>query len=64
MIWIEPSEKDTATDTQENRLWDAADQLRANSTLKAQEYLGPNSASDTSASEQELRWQRAESNGV
>jgi type I restriction enzyme M protein len=41
MIWIAPSEKDTATDTLEKRLWDAADQLRANSGLKAQEYSGP-----------------------
>jgi type I restriction enzyme M protein len=41
MIWIAPSEKDTATNTLEKRLWDAADQLRANSGLKAQEYSGP-----------------------
>ena len=41
MIWIAPSEKDTATDTLEKRLWDAADQLRANSGLKPQEYSGP-----------------------
>jgi type I restriction enzyme M protein len=41
MIWIAPSEKDTATDRLEKRLWDAADQLRANSGLKAQEYSGP-----------------------
>jgi type I restriction enzyme M protein len=41
MQWIAPSEKDTATDTLEKRLWDAADQLRANSGLKAQEYSGP-----------------------
>src|ERR1035437_7936021 len=41
MIWIAPSEKDSATDTLEKRLWDAADQLRANSGLKAQEYSGP-----------------------
>ncbi|MCX6930861.1 MAG: hypothetical protein NT154_47810, partial [Verrucomicrobia bacterium] len=33
MIWIAPSEKDTATNTLEKRLWDAADQLRANSGL-------------------------------
>jgi len=31
MIWITPSEKDTATATLENRLWDAADRFRANS---------------------------------
>jgi type I restriction-modification system DNA methylase subunit len=41
MIWITPSEKDTATDTLEKRLWDAADQFRANSGLKPQEYSGP-----------------------
>ena len=41
MHWIAPSEKDTATDTLEKRLWDAADQFRANSGLKAQEYSGP-----------------------
>jgi type I restriction enzyme M protein len=43
MIWIAPSEKDTATDTLEKRLWDAADQFRANSGLKPQEYLPPSS---------------------
>jgi hypothetical protein len=31
--WIAPSEKDISTDTLENRLWAAADQLRANSGL-------------------------------
>jgi type I restriction enzyme M protein len=41
MQWIAPSEKDTGTDTLEKRLWAAADQLRANSGLKAQEYSGP-----------------------
>ena len=35
MQWIAPSEKDTATDALEKRLWDAADQLRANSGLNA-----------------------------
>ena len=35
-----PIGKDTATDTLEKRLWDSADQLRANSGLKAQEYSG------------------------
>jgi type I restriction enzyme M protein len=39
--WIAPSEKDTASDALEKRLWDAADQFRANSGLKAQEYSGP-----------------------
>ena len=41
MLWIAPSEKDTAATTLEKRLWDAADQFRANSGLKAQEYSGP-----------------------
>jgi type I restriction enzyme M protein len=39
--WIAPTEKDTATAALEKRLWDAADQFRANSGLKAQEYSGP-----------------------
>jgi len=39
--WIAPSEKDAATISLEKRLWDAADQFRANSGLKAQEYSGP-----------------------
>ena len=41
MLWIAPSEKDTASTSLEKRLWDAADQFRANSGLKAQEYSGP-----------------------
>ena len=41
MQWIAPSEKDAATATLERNLWDAADQFRANSGLKAQEYSGP-----------------------
>lgn len=41
MHWIAPTEKDNATQTIENRLWDSADQFRANSGLKAQEYSGP-----------------------
>jgi type I restriction enzyme M protein len=41
MQWIAPSEKDAATATLEKRLWDAADQFRANSGLKAAEYSGP-----------------------
>lgn len=40
MIRIAPPEKDTATGTLEKRLWDASDQFRANSGLKAQEYSG------------------------
>jgi type I restriction enzyme M protein len=39
--WIAPSEKDTANDALEKRLWEAADQLRANSGLTAQQYSGP-----------------------
>ena len=41
MRWVAPSEKDTATATLEKRLWDAADQFRANSGLKSQEYSAP-----------------------
>ena len=41
MHWIAPTEKDSATTTLEKRLWDAADQFRANSGLKPQEYSGP-----------------------
>ena len=41
MHWVAPSEKNAASTTLEKRLWDAADQLRANSGLKAQEYSGP-----------------------
>ena len=41
MLWIAPSEKDTASAELEKRLWDAADQFRANSGLNAQEYSGP-----------------------
>jgi len=40
-LWIAPSEKETASVTKKKRLWDAADQYRANSGLKAQEYSGP-----------------------
>ncbi|HEY5743628.1 MAG TPA: type I restriction-modification system subunit M N-terminal domain-containing protein [Terrimicrobiaceae bacterium] len=40
MHWIAPSEKDSANGTLE-KLWDAADQFRANSGLKAQEYSSP-----------------------
>jgi type I restriction enzyme M protein len=39
--WIAPSEKDAANETLENRLWDAADQLRANSGLTSQQYSTP-----------------------
>jgi type I restriction enzyme M protein len=41
MHWIAPTKKDTAAATLEKRLCDAADQFRANSGLKAQEYSGP-----------------------
>ena len=41
MLWIAPSERDTDNAVLEKRLWDAADQFRANSGLKAQEYSGP-----------------------
>lgn len=41
MRWIAPTEKDLASSTLEKRLWDAADQFRANSGLKPQEYSGP-----------------------
>src|SRR5258708_2536372 len=41
MRWIAPPEKDAATETLEKRLWDAADQFRANSGLKSQEYSAP-----------------------
>lgn len=41
MQWIAPAEKDAASTSLEKRLWDAADQFRANSGLKAQEYSGP-----------------------
>ena len=41
MQWIAPTEKDSGNSTLEKRLWDTADQFRANSGLKAQEYSGP-----------------------
>ncbi len=41
MRWIAPAENDAATSALEKRLWEAADQLRANSGLKAQEYSAP-----------------------
>src|SRR5436309_459622 len=41
MIWVAPSEKDNANGTLERRLWEAADQFRANSGLKSQEYSAP-----------------------
>ena len=41
MHWIAPSAKDVLTETLEKRLWASADQFRANSGFKAQEYSGP-----------------------
>jgi len=41
MQWIAPSEKDSATSTLEKRLWEAADQLRANSGLTSAQYSTP-----------------------
>jgi type I restriction enzyme M protein len=41
MLWIAKSEKDSASTTLEKRLWDAADQFRANSDLKAAQYSQP-----------------------
>jgi type I restriction enzyme M protein len=41
MQWIAPSEKDTANGTLEKRLWEAADQFRANSGLTAAQYSQP-----------------------
>src|SRR6266852_1482387 len=41
MHWIAPSEKDAANGTLEKRLWDAADQFRANSGLTAAQYSQP-----------------------
>jgi len=41
MLWIAPSEKDTVNSTLEKRLWDAADQFRANSGLTAAQYSQP-----------------------
>jgi type I restriction enzyme M protein len=40
-VWVAPSKKGDATNALEKRLWDAADQFRANSGLKAQEYSSP-----------------------
>lgn len=41
MQWIAPSEKDLANDALEKRLWEAADQLRANSGLTSAQYSTP-----------------------
>jgi hypothetical protein len=39
--WVAPPERDLGKAAMEKSLWDAADQFRANSGLKAQEYSGP-----------------------
>ncbi len=41
MKWIAPPKKDHATNTLEKRLWEAADQFRANSGLTAAQYSQP-----------------------
>ena len=41
MRWVAPAEKNTAAETLERRLWEAADQLRANSGLTSAKYGPP-----------------------
>jgi hypothetical protein len=41
MHWIAPAAKDAATATLEKQLWDAADELRANSGLTSAQYGQP-----------------------
>jgi type I restriction enzyme M protein len=41
MKWIAPPQKDSATVVLEKRLWDTADQLRANSGLTSAQYAAP-----------------------
>lgn len=41
MKWIAPTERDQASSTLEKRLWEAADQFRANSELESKEYSTP-----------------------
>jgi len=41
MQWIAPSEKDNDNAALEKRLWDAADQFRANCGLRCEEYAAP-----------------------
>src|SRR5579871_2885890 len=41
MKWIAAAEEDAHSTTLEKRLWEAADQFRANSGLKSQEYSAP-----------------------
>jgi type I restriction enzyme M protein len=40
-VWVAQSEKSSESSVFERSLWQAADQFRANSGLKAQEYSGP-----------------------
>ena len=41
MHWIAPSGENAGIAAMEKRPWDAADQLRANSAFKSQEYSAP-----------------------
>ena len=41
MRWVAPTEKNTANEVLEKRLWAAANQFRANSGLKAGQYSAP-----------------------
>ena len=41
MRWVAPTERDDVNHALEKRLWDAADQFRANSGLKAGQYSAP-----------------------
>ncbi len=41
MHWVAPTEKNVSNETLEKRLWDAADQLRANSGLTSAQYSQP-----------------------
>jgi hypothetical protein len=41
MQWIAPFEKDSVNGTLEKRLWQAADQLRANSGVTCAQYSQP-----------------------
>jgi hypothetical protein len=39
MQWIAPTEKDSATETLEDRFWDTADQFRANPPFNSFSWL-------------------------
>lgn len=41
MLWVAPAEKGTGAESLEDRLWAAADQLRANSGLTSARYSQP-----------------------